>query len=249
MLPPKFQDVVTLLRTYLGKRPRRGPFPLESAFTWSTLLSCQSASGLRGDMLEIGVEFGTSGFLMLESLAPDEQATFIDIAATQEWRAGMAGPYSDKTNVQFMTGNSLHMNVADMPSQCRWIHIDGGHLYQHVANDLALTADSLAEGGVIVLDDFFEIRWPDVTAAILQFLKEDSRLTPFLLVNRKLYCTGHPEQALAYQAMFADFLESNRSLIGDPRWWLEVEMLGQQVMVAKLALGQELSGLETDQQV
>ena len=244
MLTTEFPDVVTLLRTYLGKRPRRGPFPLESAFTWSTLLSSQSASMLRGDMLEIGVEYGTSAFLMLESLTGDEHATFIDIAPKEEWRAGLNGPYSDKGNIQFIEGNSLRMQPGDMPSQCRWIHIDGGHLYKHVANDLLLTADALAQDGVMVLDDFFEIRWPGVTAAILDFLKEDSRLTPFLLVNRKLYCTGHPEKAAAYQAMFAGFLETNRTLIGDPRWWLDVDMLGRRVMVAKLALGEDLCSLE-----
>lgn len=246
MLAPDFQDVFTLLHTYLGRRPRRGPFPLESAFTWSTLLGSQSASNLRGDMLEIGVEFGTSAFLMLEAMRENEHGTFIDIAATEEWREGINGPYSDKCNFQFIAGNSLQLSAGEMPSDCRWIHIDGGHLYAHVANDLELTADSLARDGVMVLDDFFEIRWPDVTAAILDFLQRDSRLTPFLLVNRKLYCAGGAEQALAYQAMFADFLETNRAQIGDPRFWLDVEMMGHGVMVAKLALSQELCDLESD---
>lgn len=246
MLAPKFQDVVTLLRTYLGKRPRRGPFPLESAFTWSVLLRSQSVSNLRGDMLEIGVEFGTSAFLMLEAMSGNDHGTFIDIAMTEEWRAGISGPYRDKSNVKFVEGNSLQMNTGDMPSRCRWIHVDGGHMYEHVANDLGLTADSLAVDGVMVLDDFFEIRWPDVTAAILDFLQRDSRITPFLLVNRKLYCTGGAEQALAYQAMLADFFETNRTQIGDSRFWLDVEMMGSKVMVAKLDLSQELCSLEAD---
>ena len=246
MLAPNFQDVVTLLQTYLAKRPRRGPFPLESAFTWSVLLSSQTESNLQGDMLEIGVEFGTSAFLMLESLTGDEHATLIDINTTEEWLTGIEGTYSDKHNVQFIEGNSSQMNAGEMPSQCRWIHIDGGHLYDHVTNDLLLTANALAEGGVMVLDDFFEIRWPDVTAAILNFLKVDVRLTPFLLVNRKLYCTGSPEKAQAYQAMFAAFLESNQSRIGVARWWLDVEMLVYPIMVAKLGLNEELSSLETD---
>jgi hypothetical protein len=200
-------------------------------------------------MLEIGVEFGTSAFLMLEAMTGDEHGTFIDIAATEEWRAGIAGPYRDKDNVQFVAGNSLQMSTGEMPSQCRWIHIDGGHLYEHVAIDLALTVDALAGDGVMVLDDFFEIRWPDVTAAILDFLKGDSRLTPFLLVNRKLYCTGCADQAVAYQAMFAEFLETNRVQIGDPRWWSDVEMMGHRVMVSKLALSQELCSLEADLQL
>jgi hypothetical protein len=97
MLIPSFENTYTLLETYVGKRPRRGPFPLESAFTWSLLLNAQTCNRVRGGMLEIGVEFGTSAFLLLEALAADEHATLIDLVKTEEWLAGINGPYSNHT--------------------------------------------------------------------------------------------------------------------------------------------------------
>lgn len=248
MLTPDLEEVISLLKSYLGKRPRRGPFPLESAFTWSTLLSSQRKSDLRGNMLEIGVEFGTSAFLMLETLRSDEKACFIDLVATEEWRQGITGPYRDTSNVQFIEGNSLHMAAANLPANCRWIHIDGGHLYEHVSHDLALTAESLSADGVMVLDDFFEIRWPDVTVAILDFLRRDSRLVPFMLVNRKLYCTRNREYALGYQGMFSEFLQRNNEQIGHSRWWTDVQVIEQGVLVAKLDFSQQLQALERDKE-
>lgn len=184
MLAPAFEAVVELLRTYLGKRPRRGPFPLESALTWSLLLCAQSRNDHHGNLLEIGVEFGTSAFLLMESMSAGEHITLVDMVTTREWQAGIEGPYRDQVDHSFIVGNSLQLDPSSLPSRCRWIHIDGGHLYHHVKNDLDLTAGLLATGGILVLDDFFEIRWPDVTVAVLDYLRDNPRVTPFLLASR-----------------------------------------------------------------
>ena len=85
MLPPEYETVFSLLQRYIKRRPRRGPFPLESALTWSILLGTQAGNNIHGDMLEIGVEFGTSALLMLEFLSSEEQATFVDLNTPQEW--------------------------------------------------------------------------------------------------------------------------------------------------------------------
>ena len=245
MSPPEYETVFALLQGYTKRRPRRGPFPLESALTWSILLGIQSGNNIHGDMLEIGVEFGTSAFLMLEFLSSEEQATFVDLNTTQEWLEGINGPYQHIRNHRYIVGNTLKMRPSELPEQCRWIHIDGGHLYQHVANDLQLTADSLAPDGIAVLDDFFEIRWPDVTAAILDFLREDDRLTPFLLVNRKLYCAANAETAEKYTSAFNAFLTNYARDIGHVRCWEDVALAEQRVMVAKMDLCERLISLET----
>ena len=244
MLAPEYEAIFSLLQGYIERRPRRGPFPLESALTWSILLGTQANSDIKGGMLEIGVEFGTSAFLMLEFLSPEEHATFVDLATTQEWLEGINGPYKHIKNHRYAVGNTLLMQPTQLPETCRWIHIDGGHLYKHVANDLQLTANSLAHDGIMVLDDFFEIRWPDVTAAILDFFREDDRLTPFLLVNRKLYCAASSEMAAKYTSAFNNFLTSHNSNIGHVRCWKDVAMAEHQVMVAKMDLCERLTSLE-----
>ena len=244
MLVPEFKETVSLLESYMGKRPRRGPFPIESTFTWSALLSAQACNEIRGDMLEIGVEFGTSAFRMLEVLRAKEHATCIDLAMTDEWREGIERSYRAQTNYTYILANTLNMARAELPSGCRWIHIDGGHLYRHVANDLELTVDSLADKGIIVLDDFFEIRWPDVTVAVLDYLKSSKKIVPFLLVNRKLYCARTADSASAYKTAFCRFLAENSDQIGQVRCWNDVSLLGEQVVVAKMDLSPQLRALE-----
>ena len=228
----------------MGKRPRRGPFPLESALTWSVLLNAQTRNDVRGDMLEIGVEFGTSAFLMLEALDAGEHATLIDLVKTDEWLAGINGAYKNQAAHTFIVGNTQKMSSSEIPVSCRWIHIDGGHLYEHVTNDLELAVDALSKDGVMVLDDFFEIRWPDVTFAILEFLKTSEKLVPFLLVNRKLYCARSVESANSYKNIFTSFLGNNGGDIGQARFWDDVSMLGEAVLVAKMELSARLKDLE-----
>jgi predicted O-methyltransferase YrrM len=246
MLAPEFAVVHRLLQAYLGKRPRRGPFPLESALTWSVLLCAQSSNARRGDLLEIGVEFGTSAFLLMESMRPDEHLTLIDLAVTAEWREGIEGPYRDRNNHSFIVGSSLELAPSQLPDKCRWIHIDGGHLYHHVESDLELTANSLQSDGILVLDDFFEIRWPDVTAAVMDYLRENRHIVPFMLVNRKLYCTADQEAASAYRTMLQAFFNSHTKDIGQVRWWNDVAMLDREILVAKMIPGADLVALETD---
>jgi hypothetical protein len=244
MQTPDFDHAFGLLKHYIARRPRRGPFPLESAFTWSVLLAAQSASRIKGDMLEIGVEFGTSAFLLLDAIGPEEHLTLIDLVRTPEWDAGCRGPYREKTNYTFIEGNSRSLAPDLLPTDCRWIHVDGGHLYEHVQKDLELTADLLSADGILVLDDFFEIRWPDVTAAFIDFLRNDTRLTPFLLVNRKIYCARSAEASVNYQSVFSNFLDKYGDRVGDSRSWEAVELMGRELLVAKLGLSVQIEALE-----
>ena len=104
--------------------------------------------------------------------------------------------------------------------------------------------DSLSDDGILVLDDFFEIRWPDVTVAVIEFLKDNKNIVPFLLVNRKLYCTTTSDSAESYQSMFASVIEDNAAEIGDVRCWRDVVMMDGAIMVAKMEMSERLQQLE-----
>ena len=248
MRSPCFEDTFDLLAEYIVRRPRRGPFPLESAFTWSILLNAQSANSIRGDMLEIGVEFGTSAFLLLDALHKKEHLTLVDLIKTREWIEGCSGPYSDRTNFTFLEGNSHKLDPNLLPTGCRWIHVDGGHLYDHVLKDLQLTAHRLSDDGILVLDDFFEIRWPDVTTAFVDFMRTEPGLQPFLLVNRKVYCVRSAETAATYRHLFEGFVRENANRIGTVKAWDKVAFLGRELLVAKMDLSEDIMALEKPQQ-
>ena len=195
-------------------------------------------------MLEIGVEFGTSAFLLLDALGEEEHLTLIDLVKTEAWLEGCSGPYADKTNFTIIEGNSHSIQPAELPSKCRWIHVDGGHLYDHVLKDLQLTADLLADDGILVLDDFFEIRWPDVTAAFVDFMRTGVELQPFLLVNRKIYCVRSAGMAAAYQDLFEHFIRQNADRIGSVKGRQKVEFIGGELLVAKMDLSDRFVALE-----
>ena len=56
-----------------------------------------------------------------------------------------------------------------------------------MANDLALAQQCLAPDGIIALDDFLAMRWPEVSAATFDFLRGNTELVPALVTTGKLY--------------------------------------------------------------
>ena len=54
------------------------------------------------------------------------------------------------------------------------IHLDAGHDFTSIANDLRCWWKSLKAGGVMVIDDYDAkgVLWPDVHRAVSEFLQE-----------------------------------------------------------------------------
>ena len=71
-------------------------------------------------------------------------------------------------------------------------------LYHHVAHDLPLVFSTLAPGGVIVVDDFCNSEWPEVTSATYDFVRaQEGKIVPAVLTKKKLYLAP-PNIASAY---------------------------------------------------
>ena len=51
----------------------------------------------------------------------------------------------------------------------RFVSVDGGHTAEITAHDLAVADASLAEGGIIVLDDAFNEQWPGVADGVQRY--------------------------------------------------------------------------------
>jgi hypothetical protein len=57
-----------------------------------------------------------------------------------------------------------------------------------VASDLPLVFSTLAAGGMIVVDDFCNSEWPEVTAATYDFVRASGgKIVPAVLTSKKLY--------------------------------------------------------------
>jgi hypothetical protein len=204
------------LRNYLRWRiyPINGYLKALDARLIVALAAWQTSNKIVGGLTEIGVHHGKLFFLLALSRQIDEKSLAIDLFEDDEMNAatrfgGRSRAFSTHAanlNVTFkstevLKADSLTLTSDDILSRVgrvRIFSVDGGHLYHHVAHDLPMAISALAPGGVIVVDDFCNPEWPDVTSATYDFVRgQEGKIVPAILTRNKLYLTA-PEMASAY---------------------------------------------------
>ncbi|OBI95409.1 class I SAM-dependent methyltransferase [Mycobacterium sp. 1465703.0] len=178
---------------------------------FSTLLACQTAEGIRGDMLEIGTYQGKSAILMGYGVRDDEELVICDLFGAVTDHADIAPissqQYSGLDQQQFLANwdrfhtrrptlevcESSELDLGDR--LLRFTHIDGCHSYRCVAQDINLAVTHTAERGVIAMDDYRGVETPGVAAALWQAVGNGT-LFPFAATYMKIYaCTSAADQS------------------------------------------------------
>lgn len=171
-----------------------GSFWDGAVITWDILLSRQAALGVKGDVLEIGVLNGKSATLIALHACMDETFVLVDPALRREAIDAVERihPNNNIYIRDFSQNLHDHVALAGRHGCFRWIHIDGEHSGPAVRNDLAIGAALLAPGGVICLDDFFTPAYPQITAAVFEFLTSHGGSFHLFLVgyNKGYICHG-----------------------------------------------------------
>jgi hypothetical protein len=167
---PMAEDLLARYRSSFPDIP--GWFTEESMFVWDFLLGSQTRAGVQGDFFEIGVYKGRSAVLGALHMRPEDWCVLVDINPAAEAAAMIASfrPQNNKYICCNSTAARGDARVREHFRRCRWVHIDGDHKGTSVANDLELAADLIHENGIICLDDFFNFRYPQLTAATYRFL-------------------------------------------------------------------------------
>lgn len=163
--------------------------PLAMA-TWDFIFSTQARHNIAGGMLEIGVLKGKSAVLAAMYMAPEEPAFFLDLHKTPDARKIISSVKSE--NVHHLQMNSVNAlrdpGLAAHKGALRWVHIDGEHTGYATAADLLTASHLLSEDGVICVDDFFSFKYPQLTAAVYQFLLNNPfSFRMFLASENKCY--------------------------------------------------------------
>lgn len=174
--------------------------PLD-ALVFCTLLSAQSKAREKGALFEIGVYFGRSLFLLDLLRDSNERILGADLFITFQEEFG--SEYQKRTLLSsaqslgarigpedLLEGDSTKLEpsyILERIGRARFVHLDGGHLTEHVSADARLSAQVLTDSGIICFDDFFNPEWPEVTTAAVEFLQSQSSLVPILITNKKLY--------------------------------------------------------------
>ncbi len=100
------------------------------------------------------------------------------------------------TGVHIIQASSTTVGPSDIPGPVRLFSVDGGHTADLTENDLRLAEKCLVDGGIIILDDYFNSFWPDVSVGANRCM--DS-LIPFAISPNKVYFTNNLECAENYR--------------------------------------------------
>lgn len=174
-----------------------GWFNVDDCGHFFLLLSYQSAMGIKGDLLEIGSYHGRSTSLMARCLGPGETIVVCDAfeSETDDHYANKPSPENLISNIQHVNreiekdrivihkclSNDLQL---DAEEQFRFIHIDGGHSAAQAYSDLQLCSKHLLPNGIIIMDDYHNKLWPEVTQGTDRFLNEQDAFRVLADLNR-----------------------------------------------------------------
>ena len=144
---------------------------------WDALLSFQDQQSIRGHLLEIGVWKGKSAALMALHAKAGTKLILADYQLKHEPidRALASAGLAPAVEVVKIGGDSRALHVHPILPECfqgvRWMHIDGEHSARAVSSDMAFANQVLSPDGVLVIDDFFSWLYPQVTEAVLRYVR------------------------------------------------------------------------------
>lgn len=222
-----------LLTRYLsgGHRSVEGWLTPLCAGVIAGILEAQSCNGIAGSVGEIGVHHGKLFLVAYLSTRTDETAFAIDVFEQQELNTDHSGKGDRERflhNVRARAGStdglivigkdSLKITPAEILEQagrCRLFSIDGGHTEECTRNDLAIAEACLCERGVIVLDDYFNHLWPDVSVgAAAHFASGVARTKPFAITPNKVFFAEEQHHSfykkLLQEKFFRHYTRSSR---------------------------------------
>lgn len=96
----------------------------------------------------------------------------------------------ETSSLSAISVNSLDLDHHRILAECDaapvLFSVDGGHTSELTRNDLNLAAQSVAEDGMVVLDDVFNESWPGVCTGLAEFFAQGPLLVPFCIVGNKV---------------------------------------------------------------
>lgn len=175
-----------------------------------TISDYQIKNAIQGGALEIGVHHGKF-FIVLHNLTNTtlEPSVAIDIFDEQTLNIDSSGKGNreifdrnvakyaiNPKSIHCISRDSTELSAADIVKieseygKFRIISIDGGHTVEHTINDFNIASNLICNGGVVVLDDYYNQDWPGVHEGIAYiFLHNRPKLVPFLIAPNKLFFT------------------------------------------------------------
>ena len=171
---------------------------------FNVILSLQADLGVTNNLLEIGVFAGKSTVLIGKYIQADEDFHTCDIfdEVTDARNADeISRSYKGLSRNTFEENCLEVLGYLPVIHQCvssqlpkklqgvifRFIHVDGSHLYEHVAGDLEFSYNSVQQDfGIIAVDDFRAQHTVGVAIAVWELVVA-RKLVPLAMTPAKIY--------------------------------------------------------------
>lgn len=178
-----------------------GWFSFDAALLFTAYNQLIAAHGIRGDVLEIGLYHGLSAIATAALRGPgkvfyavdlfekmqDQNVSRSGIGNRQLFERNMERFYPDLSFVKIIAGPSAALNAKKLGKNFSFCHVDGGHSRRETCHDLALCHSLLLPGGLIALDDYFNVQFPGVCEGAVQFmLQHPHSLRPLAIGYNKI---------------------------------------------------------------
>lgn len=159
------------------------------------LCALQERSEIRGDLCEVGVFKGKSLVLLSLLKRDTERLLGFDIFDEDHLEATQQGlsAFNAEKNVELYKGltSDISLDMLDerIKNPLRFLHIDAGHEYHEVLEQLAIFTPYLADHAIIAMDDYQDREFPGIEAAVLDFAEQDRprRFVPFFAGGNKMF--------------------------------------------------------------
>jgi hypothetical protein len=185
----------------------------------------QVRHGIKGHVAEIGVHHGRYFLLLALLRERGESAVAMDVFGQQHLNVDASGEgdraiferhlathLGNTAGVLVHEADSLTLGGCNLLSLTRermpapkrvfrLFSVDGSHTARHTRSDIETAFSVLCDGGVVIVDDFYNAQWPGVQEGVHDVLRSNSGIAAVAYGENKLFLV-HARDHAAYLALF-----------------------------------------------
>lgn len=183
-----------------------GWFSPASHALFSFFLDYQNENKVNGNLGEIGVWHGKSATIICKKVKENQNIFLIDPFLLNVKEIVLRN--IDKVcleipkNLILMNGISDDFvkisNFTQLHNSFRFFHIDGCHTGTNIYRDLSLADKLISSDGIVVIDDYFNLSYPQITEALYKFCQ----LNPY---SFRIFCVGFNKAYLCRPESFSKY--------------------------------------------